>query len=104
MLTKSVTATDLIVTPEQGAAGEPSATQRQDDAFVERVRINFQNTQCNEYCLVTPALTGNGQQCFEGDCAAGNCTLVTTAGDGIDVMSYFKESLVDIVCILTLTL
>ena len=41
--------------------------------------------------FVNPGLIGNGQQCFDGDCTAGNCTLVTMAGDETDVMSSFRK-------------
>ena len=30
-------------------------------------------------------LTGNGQQCFEGDCAAGNCTMVVREEESVEV-------------------
>ena len=31
-------------------------------------------------------LTGNGQQCFEGDCAAGNCTMVVREEESVEVI------------------
>ena len=30
-------------------------------------------------------LTGNGQQCFSGDCSSGNCTLVSHAEENVEV-------------------
>ena len=32
-------------------------------------------------------LTGNGQQCFSGDCSSGNCTLVSHAEENVEVGS-----------------
>lgn len=92
-------ATDLIVEQEESAAQEPSVIQREDDVFVGRVRRIFSSSVRStmnhshivHISLVNPGLIGNGQQCFDGDCTAGNCTLVTMAGDETDVMSSFRK-------------
>ena len=34
---------------------------------------------------IMSGLTGNGQQCFEGDCAAGNCTMVVREEESVEV-------------------
>ena len=84
-----MTATDLIVGQEQSAAQAPSVIQRQDGVFARRVRIIYSSSERKELYSIHPGLIGNGQQCFEGDCTTGNCTLVMIAGDGIDVRQVF---------------
>merc|ERR1711902_459820 len=36
-------------------------------------------------CQCDQGLTGNGQQCFSGDCSSGNCTLVSHAEENVEI-------------------
>merc|ERR1711963_303415 len=41
--------------------------------------------QKSKQCKCDKDLTGNGQQCFEGDCSTGNCTLLVNVEENIEV-------------------
>ena len=72
-MTATCSAAPPSPTAPRGAAATPS-----------RVRHYLAALSCGNNCVLWPGrcecnsgYTGNGFQCFDGDCAAGNCSLVT---------------------------